>query len=209
MKRKLDIETWVRKEHFNLYSTFDEPYYGVCIRIDCTVAYHAAKEKGVSFFLYCLYRSLEAARMVEPFTYRIEEGDVFIYDRIDAGSTIARDNGTFGFIYVTYDPSFDVFIANAVKEVERVKSRNDLERPSVVNLIRYSSLPWVDFTSISHAGNSAFKDSCPKISFGKMTESKGTRTMPMSIHVHHALVDGLHVGQYIDCFQELMNKRDI
>ena len=29
--------------------------------------------------------------------------------------------------------------------------------------------------------------------------------MPVSIHVHHALVDGLHVGQYIDCFQELLN----
>jgi chloramphenicol O-acetyltransferase type A len=38
-----------------------------------------------------------------------------------------------------------------------------------------------------------------------MTESNGKRTMPMSVHVHHALVDGLHIGQYIDCYQELLN----
>jgi chloramphenicol O-acetyltransferase type A len=39
-----------------------------------------------------------------------------------------------------------------------------------------------------------------------MTEKDGKRSMPVSVHVHHALVDGLHVGQYIDRFQELMNK---
>ncbi|MDB5151098.1 MAG: chloramphenicol acetyltransferase, partial [Mucilaginibacter sp.] len=32
------------------------------------------------------------------------------------------------------------------------------------------------------------------------------RTMPVSIHVNHALIDGIHVGQYIDCYQELLNK---
>jgi chloramphenicol O-acetyltransferase type A len=29
--------------------------------------------------------------------------------------------------------------------------------------------------------------------------------MSMSIHVHHGLMDGYHVGQFVDCFQELMN----
>jgi chloramphenicol O-acetyltransferase type A len=44
------------------------------------------------------------------------------------------------------------------------------------------------------------------MSFGKMTESDGKLTMPVSVHVHHALIDGLHVGQYIDLFQQLMNE---
>jgi chloramphenicol O-acetyltransferase type A len=34
----------------------------------------------------------------------------------------------------------------------------------------------------------------------------GKRTMPMSIHVHHGLVDGLHLGQFVDYFQEIMNQ---
>jgi chloramphenicol O-acetyltransferase type A len=29
--------------------------------------------------------------------------------------------------------------------------------------------------------------------------------MPISINVHHGLMDGFQVGQFIDCFQELMN----
>jgi chloramphenicol O-acetyltransferase type A len=68
------------------------------------------------------------------------------------------------------------------------------------NLIHYSAIPWLDFTSISHARSFSFPDSCPKISFGKMTEIDGQKSMSVSIHVHHALVDGYHVGLYVDRF---------
>lgn len=207
MKQKLDIDTWARKEHFNFFNTFEEPYYGVCVNIDCTEAYKFAKENNVSFFLYYLYQALAAAQVNEPFKYRIEDNEVFIYDRIDAGSTVSRNNGTFGFMDLQYYPTFNDFIIPAEKKVERMQSTTDLERSPAINVIRFSALPWIDFTSLSHARSFYFKDSAPKISFGKMTESNGKRSMPVSIHVHHALVDGIDVGRYIDCYQELMNRK--
>ncbi|HNZ72690.1 MAG TPA: CatA-like O-acetyltransferase, partial [Prolixibacteraceae bacterium] len=66
-------------------------------------------------------------------------------------------------------------------------------------------IPWLDFTGISHARSFSHPDSCPKISFGKVTEKEGIKTMPVSVHVHHALVDGYHVGLFIDKFQDLLN----
>ena len=74
------------------------------------------------------------------------------------------------------------------------------------NVIQYSSLPWLKFTSLSHAQNSKYPDSCPKISFGQMTINDDKRTMPMSVHVHHALMDGYEVGLYVEGFQKLMNQ---
>jgi chloramphenicol O-acetyltransferase type A len=206
MKQKLDIENWVRKEHFNFFKAFDEPFYGVCVNVDCTAAYKAAKEMGVSFYLYTLYKALAAAQVVEPFRLRIEGDEVFVYDKINAASTIGRSNGTFGFGYIDYYPSFEEYIVLANQEVERVQNSILLDKATGYDLIRFSSLPWIDFTSISHARMFSGKDSCPSISFGKMTECNGKRSMPVSVHVHHALVDGLHIGQYIDCLQELMNK---
>jgi chloramphenicol O-acetyltransferase type A len=207
MKIKFDTSTWARKAHFEFFSKFEDPVYGVCVDIDCTTAYKFAKEKCVSFYLYTLYKSLAAANTNEPFKLRIDGDEVFIYDRVDAASTIGRANGTFGFGYIDYNPSFAKFIEAAKLEVERVQKRDDLEPASRQNIIRFSSLPWIDFTSLSHARMFAVdKDSSPSISFGKMTEKEGKRSMPMSVHVHHALVDGLHIGQYIDCFQDLMNK---
>lgn len=208
MRQKLDTSTWVRKAHFEFFRRFEDPTYGVCVTVDCTVAYKFAKQKGVSFYLYTLYNALAAANSLEPFKLRIEGDEAFIYDRIDAASTIARPNGTFGFSYIDYDPSFEKYFEAAKIEVERVQGRDDLQVVAKNNIIRFSSLPWIDFTSLSHARMFAAdkEDSCPSISFGKMTEKDGKRTMPMSVHVHHALVDGFHIGQFVDYLQELMNK---
>jgi chloramphenicol O-acetyltransferase type A len=74
------------------------------------------------------------------------------------------------------------------------------------NVIHYSSLPWINFKSISHARSFSFKDSSPKISFGKMTIQQDKKIMPVSVHVHHALMDGYQVSQFIDLFQQLMNE---
>jgi chloramphenicol O-acetyltransferase type A len=66
-------------------------------------------------------------------------------------------------------------------------------------------LPWLNFTSLSHARAFSFKDCIPKISFGKMTEQNGVKTMPVSIHVHHAIADGSDVGLFVEKFQEILN----
>lgn len=207
MRTKIDIESWPRKELFLFFNQFEEPYYGINVMVDCTGAYREAKAAGKSFFLNCLHKSLMAAHEVEAFRLRIENDEVFLYDVINGGSTVDRPNGTFGFGFYNYYPSFDEFEAMGLKEMERVRSRNDLERSTRQDQIRFSALPWIDFTALSHARSFSFRDSAPKISFGKMTQKDGVRTMPVSIHVHHALVDGLHVGQFIDRFQELMKAR--
>jgi chloramphenicol O-acetyltransferase type A len=205
MKDKLDLQNWTRKPHFDFFSKFQDPFYGVCVNIQCGAAYRFAKANGVSFFLYSIYQSLRATLKIEPFRQRIENGEVFIYDRIHAASTIARPNGTFGYGYFSYRESLDEFVEAANIEAERVQNGNNLEPGTTNDVIRYSSLPWVNFTSLSHAWRSSAPDSCPRISFGKMTDQGPDKSMPASIHVNHALVDGLHVGAYIDVFQELMN----
>lgn len=207
MKQLLDIEKWERKEHFNFFRQFDEPFWGVTVEMDCTVAFDYCKKNNVSFFLYYLYQSLVAANRIEPFRYRISGEQVFIYDEVHASPTINRANGTFGFAYMDYRNDFAEFYALAQKEIERVKNATGLV-PAVSgeNVIHYSSLPWLHFTSVSHARSFSFPDSCPKITFGKMTEINGKKRMPVSVHVHHALVDGFHVGQFIDEYQKLLNK---
>ncbi len=207
MKQKLDINNWERKDHFQFFNQFEEPFFGLSVDVDCTDAYKKAKEKGISFFLYYLYKSLAAANKIEPFKYRILDNEVFVFAVVNASPTINRPNGTFGFSYIDYNQNFDYFLQAATVEIERVQNSSGLiPAVSGENVIHYSSIPWVDFTSLSHARSFSFKDSSPKISFGKMTEKNGRKRMSMSVHVHHALMDGYHVGQYVDLFQQLMNQ---
>lgn len=207
MNTKLDLDRWERKEHYHFFKEFEEPFFGLTVDIDCTRAYTRCKEQGWSFFLYYLHKTLLAANAIEPFRYRIVKGEVLVFDQVHASATIARPNGTFGFSYIQFDQDQSLFTRAALEEIERVRNSQGLKPGSTeANVIHFSSLPWVKFTSLSHARKFSRQDSCPKISIGKVTEREGRKEMPLSIHVHHALMDGYHVGQFVETFQELMNE---
>lgn len=209
MKTLLDLENWNRKEHFLFFKQMEEPFFGITTTIDCTKAYETAKQLETSFFAYYLHKTIVAVNTIEPFRYRINDDKIYIYDAIDVSATIMREDKTFGFSLIKYSSDFGVFAKNTFEEIERIKNTPGLltrEFP-YDNLIHFSVIPWINFTSLSHARSYTFPDSCPKISFGKMMVSEdGKRTMSMSVHVHHALMDGYHVGQFVDYFQELMNQ---
>jgi len=206
MKRLIDIEQWNRKEHFLFFSQFEEPFFGVTVNIDCTQAYKIAKQQGNSFFLYYLFRALKTANEIENFRYRIIDKQVYLFESINASPTINRPNGTFGFAYMDYCQNENDFYMEALEKIELVRKSNDL-MPAVSgeNVIHFSAIPWIDFTALSHARSFYYPDSSPKISFGKVTENNGIKTMPVSIHGHHGLMDGYHVGLFIDGFQKRLN----
>jgi chloramphenicol O-acetyltransferase type A len=209
LKKLLDLDSWNRKEHFLFFKQMQEPFFGVTVKIDCTKAYENSKALGTSFFIYYLHKTLTAVNAFENFRYRIENTHIYTHDRIDASATISRGDGTFGFSLIEYHPEYSIFEQKAKTEIDRIQTTTGLFTREFKddNVIHFSAIPWLDFTSLSHARNMTFPDSCPKISFGKMIISKkGKRKMPMSIHVHHGLMDAMHAGQMVDYFQAIMNQ---
>jgi chloramphenicol O-acetyltransferase type A len=208
MKKLFDIESWARKEHFNFFNSFEEPFFGVTVDIDCTIAYQKCKKEGLGFFLYYLHQSLAAANSVENFRLRIEDNQIYVYDKVNASAVINRADNSFGFSYIDYFSDFDEFQSAAKLEIENVRNSTGLNlEGNDANVIHISAMPFLKFTSLSHARSFSFKDSCPKFSFGKMTDENGKKTMPISIHVNHALADGYHVGLFVDEFQKFMNSK--
>ena len=197
---QIDLATWDRSALFHLFNAFSEPFHGVCLRVDCTESFRFAKRSRISVFLTLVHRALVAAHQVENFMTRIVDDAVWRYPTIHGGSAVGRPNGTIGFGYYPYRPELLPFVREASAELQRVKGRSDLERYPGQDLIRFSVLPWLDFTSVSHARNFSAQNSAPLITFGKITEVGDRVTMPVSIHVHHALADGLHVAQYLAQF---------
>lgn len=205
---KIDIDNWDRKENYLFFKQFDEPFHGVCVEVDVTHTYQKAKELGYSFFAYYLHQFLHAVNEIEAFRYRIVNDEVFLYDRVDVSATIGRSNGTFGFSYVLYSVAFTPFVNALNAEKDRIEHSSALfpSQEGAPNVIHFSALPWLFFTSLSHARTWGREDSCPKISVGKMIDREGRKIMPVSIHVHHALVDGRHVGEFVAALQRILHQ---
>jgi len=209
MKRAVDIQNWNRREHYEFFSQFDDPFWGVTVMVDVSRAYDKARQFGVSFSLWYLYLSMKAANLITPFRYRIEDGQVVLYDAIHAGPTIARPDGTFGFSFIRYQPDWKTFLPDAQKEIERVKNGRGLwALVNEPNIIHYSTVTNLHFTALRHARHFAFGDCCPKITFGQARKENGQMSMPVSLHMHHALADGADGGKFYELFMQLLDNEE-
>jgi chloramphenicol O-acetyltransferase type A len=154
--------------------------------------------------LLSLYYITVAANQVEAFRLRLENEKPVRYDEIYPGCTILYDNETFGFAYFNYYKDKARFIAEGKRVIEHQKNNKTfVPKASDNGLIHCSIIPWISFTSFSHATSSDGDPSIPKIVIGKIYNKDGDSWMPVSVEVHHALVDGLQVGKYFEALEEL------
>lgn len=199
IEKIIDIATWNRKEHFEHFNAFDDPFFGVTVNVDCTRSYQFAKEKGISFSLLILHRIIAAACKVEEFRYRIEGDQIVCYDSLAPEATVGREDHTFSFASFEYDADEQTFIREASAEIERLQRTTGLNKGGVFhpNAIHYSAVPWLTFTDMKHPTNMRSGDSVPKISTGKYFREGERLLLPISITCHHGLMDGYHVAQFI------------
>lgn len=206
MKTEIDINNWNRKEHFEFFSAFDEPFFGITTPIDCTIAMKRAKEIQIPFFVYYLHKTLVAINTVENFRLRIENKKVYLYDEIDASATIMREDKTFGFSFMKFHEDIYEFNKIVQKEIKRMQSTTGIfTREYPENIIHFSAVPWINLTGLTHSRNFKIEDSCPKISFGKVVEENNKKIISLAALAHHGLVDGYHMGLLVEEFQNLMN----
>ena len=207
MKQKIDKSAWNRKGHLEFFSAFQEPFFGITTTIDCTIAYEKAKEMQISFFVYYLHKTLAAVNQIENFRYRIEGEDLFLYNEIDASATIMREDKTFGFSFMKFQKDIHEFNKIVQAEIERIQTTTGiLTREYPENIIHFSAIPWVNFTGLTHSRNFGVSDSCPKISYGKVVDENEKKSMALSVTAHHGLVDGYHIGLFIEALQTELNK---
>lgn len=205
----LEVASWKRREHFELFRGFANPFFSVCVDVDATATWEGCRQAGSpSFYVATLFHSLRAANETEAFRMRIRGDRVRVHDSVRASATILREDETFGFGIFPPAASLAEFSAQAIAEMARAKQPRPLEipRPGEDDLVYHSSLPWMRFTAFTNALNGG-KDSVPRVVFGKCVERDGRRLMPVAVEVHHALVDGLDVARYLDRLQECLQSR--
>jgi chloramphenicol O-acetyltransferase type A len=203
MPEYLDTEAWSRRHLFRLFKDYDDPYFNVCADVDVTPLLAFARERGLSCSVAYHYLSLKTANEVEPFRYRLRGERVLVHGRVHAGAIVLLPDESFTFVYFDFTEDFGAFHAGARALVERARVEPPPldARAAQDDLIYHSVIPWVSFTSISHARDSRQRSGIPKVAFGKYRDVGGRVLMPVSVEAHHALMDGLHVGRYFERLQ--------
>jgi chloramphenicol O-acetyltransferase type A len=195
--RYVDLKTWPRRKHFEAFSAFDYPHINLCANVDITAFHAFVKQQSLSLNITLVYLFARAANAIPEFRYRIREGQVVEHDVVHPSSTIMTEGELFSFCTIPYVEDFATFAARAGRIIAQVKEHPRLEdEPGQDDLLFMTGIPWVSFTSLQHPIQMHPVDSVPRISWGKFFAEGGALKLPLSVQVHHALLDGVHLGRY-------------
>ena len=205
--RKINLETWVRRDHFNMFRNYDYPHFNLCANVDISAFYPAVKRRGVSFTNAFTYLLTKAANTIPEFRYRIRGKEVVEHEIVHPAITLLLDNDLFTFCSFTYVDDFSVFAAEAEKRIAYIKEHPTIEdEPGKDDELYMTALPWVAFTGVMHPLKLYPADSVPRFAWGKFFEEGQSRKMPLSVQGHHALMDGLHMGRFYIALQEYLDQ---
>ncbi|MBK9155176.1 MAG: chloramphenicol acetyltransferase [Chloracidobacterium sp.] len=206
MFTELDVENWPRKATYDFFRDYDDPFFNFTANVDVTDLYRFTRENGLSISLASLYSVMTAANEIREFRIRLHEGRLVEFDRIHATQTILNDDETFSFAYFEMRPDLFEFDRAGKIAVEKYKKLKTFDVESDrVDLIYFSVIPWVSFTSFKHATRLDRTQTVPRIVFGKIFDEGAAKMMPLSVEANHTIMDGLHVGKLFIRCQELMN----
>lgn len=205
----LDLDHWPRRAAFEHFRALDNPYFNVALRLElgALVAALPQAAAGASLSLAYHHAVLRAANESEAFRLRLEGGRVRVHGQVDASVAVLRDDDSIAFAYLRWQPSFGAFVADAAPQL--AATRRGAQPFAAGNahdaVLHFTTLPWIDFTAFSHARNWRSDDSVPKFAFGRLCRDGDRSSMAFAVEVHHALMDGLHVGRLVQRVQQLLD----
>lgn len=217
----LDTSRWPRRAAFEHFVGFEQPFFSLCTRLDVAAlkAALARRPEPGGLSLACHHAALRIANEQQPFRLRLEgqgagpnsSARVRIHPRVDASTTVLRDDDSFGFAQLRWQPGFTAFRAQGVQAMQAVRDGPPgfHEPPpdpaddaaSDAALMYFTTLPWVHFSSFSHARALSGTDSVPRIAFGRIDADGPRQWLPVALDVHHALMDGVHAGRYLQALE--------
>ena len=200
----LDLDTWHRRSAFDFFRGFDIPSFNLCTRMDVAPLKQAVQDLGVgSLSLAYHFIAIRLANEIAPFRYRLEGDRVRVHAEVHGSTTVLREDESFGFATLEHQRDFAAFCAQGSGAIANGRLRDAPFAPAEhgTATVHMTTLPWVHFSSYSNARQWGPHESIPKIAFGRIDADGQRLWMPLSVEVHHALMDGLHVGRFFEGFE--------
>lgn len=202
----IDQKNWPRKEHFDFFSRMESPSYNISFPLDVTHFYRVIKSKGLSFYYSMIHLSIQAANQVENLRYRIRGNEVVLHEGLHPSfADLGPDSELFKLVTLDFHPDLGTFNRLAKEQSQSQQEYFPLEKlKGRDEFIYFSSIPWISFTSIDHTANGNKDDAVPRISWGKYYWEGDRCLLPYNLQVHHAFVDGLHLGMFKEALDSAM-----
>lgn len=202
----IDMETYPRRDQFELFNSYAYPYMGLTVNVDITDFLRKVKEREVDFFLsfcWCVYR---AANAVPEFKQRIKDGRIVEYPEALMSTTLSMPDGNYCYCDFDCKLPFDEYLPKAREAKRLAIERGKIEEYADVDASLFCScVPWLSYSALVQPVPQP-ADSNPRITWGRYFEQNGRVLIPLSTLCNHALMDGRHLSLFYAAMDKALDE---
>lgn len=200
----IDVSTWERAMHCEIFKNSVQPQYCVTFDVDITNFLSKIRKRGYSFTFSFVYAVTKCANEIEAFRCRFVDGRPAVFETINTSFTyLNKGTELFKVVNVPMQDNIEDYVALAKKTEENQTAY--FTGPMENDIYQFSPFPWVSYTHISHTESGKKYNATPLFDWGKFYEKDGKTYMPFSVQVHHSFVDGIHIGRLADKLQRYLD----
>lgn len=205
--RRIEKETWPRKEHYNFFAPMSDPFYTLSFPVEVTALRNRCKAQGLSFYCAMVYAVTKAMERVEAFHYKDRQGEIIYHDRLVPSFTYLEPGGElFRIVTLEAEEDWMAFCRRARAEAQAQEAFITQGPWEPDQLIYFTCLPWFPLTSLTNEKDLCPWDSVPRVAWGRW-EEQGEKTMlNLSLELNHRLLDGVHVGRFYQALGRWMEE---
>lgn len=204
---KIDLPTWHRRHIYECFRTQDFPYINMGVELDVTNLCRYVREEGISFYFSMIFAATKTADEIENFHYRILDDEPVFIEKNTAFATHLQPGNPDFVEYECEDyPTMKEFARENRRKADLPIKEGGL--PQIAgrsDILNFSCIPWVRYTHFVRSITTFGKDSNPMITIGRFEKQGDRMTMPFSVQVHHGLMDGYQVSQYVTRLQQYLD----
>ena len=200
---EIDLKKWERSATYLGFKNFDFPYLIVGCDLQITEALAYWKSQKRSPYLCMIYAVCRAANSIPAFRQRLRGDSVIEYETVHANFTEPKGDSSFTVRLQAFQDDFLAFY----QSLEDPNTLAEVAPGDSVHMDDYwifmSCLPWVRFNHVVQP-TTRQNGSVPRIIWGKFTTLNSEVIVPLSVQVHHSLVDGVHVAQFFQSLETIL-----
>lgn len=202
--KKIDTNHWNRAFHYEIFRNYPLPQYCISFELDITHFLEYIKSHGYSFTFSLVYAVSKCANQIQEFRYRFVDGNPVVFDQISTAFTyLNKETELFKVVRVEMTDTMEEYVTLASRKEQEQKEY--FTTPLGKDIFQFSSLPWITYTHISHTDSGDKENATPLFDWGKYCKKENKIFLPFSVQVHHAFIDGIHIGKLANSLQNYLN----
>lgn len=198
-----EITNFKRKELFEHYHKFDNPFIICTVKIDVTnIVKYCQKHKN--FYATFAYAITKTANDIDAFKYRYKDGKFYYCDELKTNFTEMFKDNTTGYFGLPFNSNLEEYLENFKKNQKKFKEDNKYTNENTLNELWFSCTPWFSFTSLIPTYSKEI--TIPQIIWDKYENSNNKYYVNLMIVIHHGFADGYHIGEFIKLLEKNINE---